>query len=288
MGNQFTLKKWGISGSTLKLIAITAMLTDHIGATLVSAYLTTPGNWSEGGYAIYYVMRMVIGRVAFPIFAFLLTQGFEKTSNVWKYAFRLGLFALVSEIPFDLAFSGVAWDPESQNVFLTLFLGLVSLIIMQKISERGWNRMCSGFLGAVGVILCMAAAELLDTDYGAYGILCMVVLYLTRRNRWLQVMAGTMSLWFGDAAMEIVKQVLLYVQIGFGEGSLAGLSALLDPEVLGQNVTFAMGSTETLAPLGLILVPFYNGERGLKLKYVFYLFYPLHLLVLYFLTEALL
>ncbi len=286
MENDGALKRRGLSGSTLKLAAITAMLIDHMGATLVTAYLTTPGNWSEEGYALYYVMRMIIGRTAFPIFCFLLTQGFEKTSSVWKYAFRLGVFALISEIPFNLAINGALFDFTWQNVFFTLFLGLLSLIILKKAEESSLNRVCSWAFGAAGVVLCMAAAELLNTDYGAYGVLCMVVLYLTRRSPWLQLVAGTASLWLGDAAIEFVKQFVFCLQICLEDGSLARLPALLSLELPG-HVTFAMGGNELLAPLGLVLVPFYNGKRGLRLKYFFYLFYPIHLLLLYFLTEAL-
>ena len=105
-------KTGGLSGSTLKLIAIVTMLIDHVGAALVYrmmlAYIDRGGAENTSVYGrmliIYWVMRM-IGRIAFPIFCFLMVEGFQKTHNKWKYAMRLGGFALLSEIPFDLAFN---------------------------------------------------------------------------------------------------------------------------------------------------------------------------------------
>ena len=126
-------KKKGISGSTLKMIAIVTMLIDHIGAAVLARLLMVNGlgeldqtntdaimQWlSANGalYGTYTVMRM-IGRVAFPIFCFLLVEGFLHTHDVKKYAMRLGLFALLSEIPFDLAFSSKILEFNYQNVDL--------------------------------------------------------------------------------------------------------------------------------------------------------------------------
>ena len=114
----------GLSGSTLKLIAIITMLIDHIGAAVI-ARLLIAGQGSEMLYKIYYAMRAV-GRVAFPIFCFLLVEGFFYTGSRKKYALRLFGFALLSEIPFDLAFSGKILEFGYQNVFFTLLIGLLS------------------------------------------------------------------------------------------------------------------------------------------------------------------
>ena len=126
-------KKKGISGSTLKMIAIVTMLIDHIGAAVLARLLMVNGlgeldqtntdaimQWLSANGALYWmytVMRM-IGRVAFPIFCFLLVEGFLHTHDVKKYAMRLGLFALLSEIPFDLAFSSKILEFNYQNVDL--------------------------------------------------------------------------------------------------------------------------------------------------------------------------
>ena len=126
-------KKKGISGSTLKMIEIVTMVIDHIGAAVLARLLMVNGlgeldqtnadaimQWLSANGALYWtytVMRM-IGRVAFPIFCFLLVEGFLHTHDVKKYAMRLGLFALLSEIPFDLACSSKILEFNYQNVDL--------------------------------------------------------------------------------------------------------------------------------------------------------------------------
>lgn len=135
-------KRRGISGSTLKLVAVAAMLTDHIAAVVLarqimdSGYLmavykggTAYADWARDYGTLYqaYMIMRAIGRLGFPIFCFLLVEGFQKTRNVKKYGLRLGLFALISEIPFNLALTGEVTASGYQNVFLTLFLGLFAL-----------------------------------------------------------------------------------------------------------------------------------------------------------------
>ena len=134
--------KRGINSAVLKNIAVVTMLIDHIGAVIMTRLLIRNGLYEAmvnqeaytawmgqngGMYGIYMAMR-IIGRLAFPIYCFLLVEGFQKTHNVKKYLGRMFLFALISEVPFDLAFSGKAWYPAYQNVFFTLLLGLLVLL----------------------------------------------------------------------------------------------------------------------------------------------------------------
>ena len=242
--------KRGITGSTLKLIALAAMLIDHIGAVILEPVIFE-GTMTGGGlinisglYYIDLVMRLIIGRIAFPIYCFLLVEGFQKTSNKYRYAGRLLLFALASEIPFDLAIADTWLSTNYQNVFFTLFLGFAVMIGVEKVRSLNLNRWITGVAAIVILIVGMLAADFLCTDYGGYGVLCIAVLYFFRGNRKMQILAGSVTFIGGDFLFH---------------GSLS----------------------ELLAPLGFIPVAFYNGERGLKLKYIFYLFYPLHLLVLY-------
>lgn len=244
------MEKKGISGSTIKIIAIVTMLIDHIGATILGRYIMMSGfmeiaassdvnainRWlMENGtlYNIYQIMRM-IGRVAFPIFCFLLVEGFLRTRDVKKYALRLGAFALISEIPFNLALTSRVTELQYQNVYFTLLIGLLTMMVFDKIEKREWVRPAKLFLCGIAVVAGAVLAELLRTDYGAIGVLCILVLYIFRNRKPLQIIAGCISfLW------------------------------------------------EITAPLAFIPIAFYNGKRGLRLKYIFYVFYPLHLLVLY-------
>ena len=103
-----------INTFTLKMIAIIAMFIDHLGAVIFPEYIEL----------------RIIGRIAFPIFAYTLVEGFVYTHDVFKYMKRLGVLALLSEIPFDLAFFGTPLEFGHQNVFFTLFLGILMLYLL--------------------------------------------------------------------------------------------------------------------------------------------------------------
>lgn len=248
--------KKGISGSTLKLIAVITMVIDHVGAVVLarlimasgykSAYYSSDINdlaeWliaNEDLYMVYSVTRF-IGRIAFPIFCFLLVEGFMRTGNPKKYALRLGIFALISEIPFDLALSSAVFEWTYQNVFFTLFIGFVTMMVLDYIERTEWpffgKALSSGAILLAGAVL----AEVLSTDYGAKGVLAILALYSFRRSRQWQLVAGCAAfLW------------------------------------------------EMPALIGFIPIAFYNGKRGLKLKYFFYAFYPVHFVILYLIAAAL-
>lgn len=250
-------KNRGISSAVLKNIAVVTMLIDHIGAVIVTRLLIQNGLYTamvdqasydawmgqNGGlYGIYMAMR-IIGRFAFPIYCFLLAEGFQKTHDVKKYLGRMFLFALISEVPFDLALSGKAWYPEYQNVFFTLFLGLLVIaglhLVEQRFSgsETGKKILRMG-LDAVIILLGCVLALILKTDYSFKGILAISVLYLFRNRKKAQVWAGVI-------------------------------------------VFLLMDGLEMIAALSFILIWFYNGTRGKQNKYFFYFFYPVHLLLLW-------
>lgn len=237
----------GISGSTLKIIAMVCMLIDHIGVVFLeermweaAADITSGspneilGLGSTGYMIIAYQLMRTIGRLAFPVFCFLLVEGFQKTSDRRKYAMRLGLFALLSEIPFDLAVSGKAVNWSSQNVFFTLLTGFLLMQFVSLFEEKIKHVFLRGLACIITFLAAMLLAEALRVDYGAYGIIAIALLYFFRFGKVIQIIAGCIAfLW------------------------------------------------ERAAPLAFIPIAFYNGKRGISLKYVFYLFYPLHLLILY-------
>lgn len=136
------MERKGLSGSALKIIAIVTMLIDHIAATVIIRILKF-GGYNDGLYQLYRVMRN-IGRIAFPIFCFLLVEGFMHTRDREKYALRLGCFAAVSEIPFDLAFNGKVLEVGYQNVFFTLLLGLLTMMAYDAVMNQSrwsvWKR----------------------------------------------------------------------------------------------------------------------------------------------------
>lgn len=211
----------------LKMIAIITMLIDHTAAVLI------PSNT-----VLWLVMRC-IGRLAFPIFVFLLVEGFYHTRDVKKYLLRMGAFALLSEIPFDLAFYGKVLEFTHQNIFFTLFLGLLCLFLMKEAEKKFQkNVFAINVLNAVITLFFSVAAFYLKTDYGFAGILLVVAFYLFRGSRLLCALA------------------LLFVS------------------------GFLIKGIQVLAVLAMLPIAFYNGQRGKNIKYVFYIFYPAHLLIL--------
>lgn len=148
-----------IDRSVLKWIAVLTMVIDHVGAILFPDQI-----W----------MR-VIGRVAFPVYAYCLAEGFRYTSDYRRYLGRLALFAILSEIPFDLAFYGVPFSFAHQNVFFTLTLGLILLWVLERCREQ--LLLCAGAF----VVLCFLA-QALHMDYGAGGLLMVFAFYLARQG----------------------------------------------------------------------------------------------------------
>ncbi|SKB47776.1 TraX protein [Lachnospiraceae bacterium] len=142
---------------SLKLLACIAMLIDHIGSRL---------------YPKIKLLRY-IGRLAFPIYAFLLVEGFCHTRDVKKYLARLFAFALVSEVPFDLYFRNKFFDPLHQNVFFTLFLGLMALQVMKESN--------SIYLKIVAVAAFGGIAQAIHSDYRYIGVLMVCAFYWFRK-----------------------------------------------------------------------------------------------------------
>ncbi len=228
--------KWGISGSTLKIVAIIAMLIDHTAATILERMLSTNAN--ELLYWVYFIMRL-IGRIGFPIFCFLLVEGFLHTKNKVKYTLRLGAFAFISEIPFDLALFGKAMNFDYQNVFFTLWIGMLVMIGIQFIeSKKEISVVPRVAMNVLLLVVGMLAGYFLKRDYGYWGVLTIVIMYFFRKRKMLSTTLGCVTLT-------------------------------------------VMSLMEITAFFAMIPIYFYNGTRGIRMKYFFYLFYPVHLLILY-------
>ena len=185
----------------------------------------------------------VIGRIAMPIFAFCIAEGFRYTHDRKKYLLRLGAFAVISELPFDLAFTGTI-DWSHQNIMLTFFLAVLALILFDYCCSSGENKKALRVAaGCAPVLAICIAAVLLGTDYTLFGILTVWIFYITRK-----------------------------LQHPFRALSGVGLMALMRTK--GVN----LGTGLAFIPLVL-----YNGKKGKGLKWLFYVFYPGHLLILFLL-----
>lgn len=194
--------RFGFSGTTLKYIACGTMLLDHIGASCIesrySYYTAAPSTL----VTLDLVLRL-IGRLAFPIFCFLLVEGFLHTHDVRRYFLQLLGFGLVSELPFDLAFFHSPFYRGHQNVYWTLFFGLCALGCLRHCGEQS----APGIFSALALAV---LAELLRTDYGAIGVLLIVVLYITRASRPLQCLFGAVAVCYELPAPLAFLPVSLY------------------------------------------------------------------------------
>ena len=171
-------RRWGLNGFTLKWIAMLTMLIDHTGMVLFPQYR---------------IFR-IVGRLAFPIYCFLLVEGAVHTSNWKKYVSRLILFALISEIPFDLARSGQIVAADAQNVFFTLSFGLLAVIILKEQKNR-----FAAWTAALALIL---TAEFLRTDYGGGGVMIILIFYLLREHMAAKSLCFGAEIFWGSGGIE--------------------------------------------------------------------------------------
>ena len=261
----------GISGFTLKCIAMLLMIVDH--ATLIFFQGTS-----------WYLPGRILGRISFPIFCFLIVEGYCHTRSVRRYAGRLFLFALISEIPFDYAFFGRIVYMGYQNVFSTLFLGLLALACYDVAAgwgirgEERWmelslNRKVLYSAAAKGmIILILLAAWFFHTDYNAFGVVLILVLYIGRnrmnlKNQQMEEQGNTGQ---SENARIYQRRWNYYVTTAFP-------AALV---IIGYG--WIKGFTiEGFGALALILIGYYNGEKGNGRipSLLFYAIYPLHLLI---------
>lgn len=212
------MKKYlSFNGGQLKWIAIISMLFDHAAKTVGFYAIFGHGVAAESlgsWYPLYQQITdifLILGRLAFPIFCFLIVEGFLHTSNVKRYAVRLFLFALVSEIPFDLAFFGNVLSFTGQNVFFTLFIGLITLAGLEKLKEIGKGNF---FFNLLVIVAGMLTAELLHTDYGGrIGVLLIVVLYYFKDFPLVKCLVGALVI-LQNSYVGVLSFLLIYLYNG--------------------------------------------------------------------------
>ena len=204
-------KKYKIlSGSVLKCIALFTMIVDHVGLHLLRNSGIVLLYTSAGPLELFTLMRKV-GRLAFPIYCFLLVEGFLHTHDRRKYGLNLLAFALISEIPWNLEHTGALYCP-SQNVFFTLFLGYAGMCCIEELKERPLEQLIS-------LIALVLVAMNLKADYGIGGFAFILVMYLLREQKILQAIVGTCIESGGWAAGLAFIPINLYNgQRGFIQG----------------------------------------------------------------------
>lgn len=305
----------GISGSTIKIIAVVAMLIDHVAAVVLTRILIEKGlleislstdmsevmAWLLENMVLYYAVSFMrlIGRLGFPIFCFLLVEGFQKTRDVKKYVLRLGTFALVSEIPFDLACSGRVLEFEYQNVYFTLLLGLLALCAIDWIAKHEpapvirWVLNVTGIFALPGYVLWMRRGYLTRETWlicGGAVLVILLLLLIGRLKKGLPFMQKCTAILTITFAAMLLADVLQTDYAGMGVLTIVAMYLFRRRRVFsmlaGCIVLTLMSVSEITAFFALIPIALYNGKRGLKMKYFFYAFYPVHLLLLWLIAAA--
>jgi len=225
----------------LKLLAIITMIIDHIGLFFFPQII---------------VFR-IIGRISFPIFAWLIANGAYHTHNIHGYLIRLLLFAYIAQAPFFLAnyyrdstFSGL-------NVLFTLFFGLAAIFFIRRTTKR--------LLWVFIAIIFAGIAQFLNTDYGAMGVMSIIFFYI----------------FFNNKIYLVLSQIIVYLSpFLIWATFLAKYDVSLVPQYMTSNI-------EPLAIVSLIFLLWHNKKEGLKAKYLFYVFYPLQYVIIIMLQRLL-
>lgn len=258
-------RKFGISSCVLHILAMAFMLSDHLWGSLCAdqRWMTT------------------IGRIAYPIFAFMIVEGVTHTSNLKKYMLRLFIFALIAEVPYDMLQTGGVFSIYHQNVLFTFLISILLILLIKKtedltikLSENVSNKYAAlaihwvpyllaayvicyiGFL--IGTFSCV--------DFFGGGIVTVLVFYIFREKKWYNMIILVFALYYINAEM---------------------ISGLVYPvDIFGYNYEFP---EQAVAVLALIPIFIYNGTQGYHakwFKYFCYAFYPAHMLILSLLLKV--
>ena len=236
-----------ITSFALHLLAMALMLCDHLWVTVI------PGNdWLTN-----------IGRIAFPVFAFMTVEGFCHTKNLKKYIKRLFVFALISEIPFNLVAGSSVFYPLHQNVLWTFLIGTGLMWINEKV--KGESKKTRFLTGAGTVLLGFVLGTLSFCDYHYAGVLTVLVFYFFRERKWQNFITQLVCLWY------INTQILSGFYYEF--------------EIFGTEIEILR---QSFAIFAIVPIWLYKGKQGIYgkgIKALYYWFYPAHLFALWLIRE---
>ena len=237
------LGKMDLSAAALHILAMVFMLMDHLWATLLPAQ-----EWLT-----------CVGRIAFPIFAFMAVEGYFHTHNLKKYLLRMLIFAVISEVPFDLMYGGTWFYPVHQNVIWTLMMGLVGIHLMETVRKKK-STFVYILVSAIVVILGGLLGTLSMVDYYGIGVLTVFIFYFFRGRKWWCLLGQMLALYWVN--VELLGGLMYPIRL-FG----------MEFELCQQG----------LALLALLPIWLYRGRQGYHSKpfqYFCYAFYPIHMLVI--------
>lgn len=245
------MKLKALNRNSIKVVALLFMLIDHIGFTF---YGVIP-------YWLYVTLR-ILGRISFPLFAYFVAEGFFYTRSKPKYILKLLVFALISQIPYHLLFAGEGANLVNLNILFTFVLSVSIMAIYDKTYREAPNFNKAIFIVCLSLFLILVyflGLFTISVSYGVYGILLPFLFYAFKPSKQKQIISFVIALLLHSLNTLLVS--------GFTDFfNYVGLFSLLN----------------------IIFIVLYNGQKGkLKLQWLFYWFYPLHLLVLYLISTLL-
>lgn len=274
MSDNYITPNRGISASVLKNIAYITMIIDHTGHSIIGRYYDSLG-YNPLDVPIY-VLTRTIGRLAFPIFIFMLVEGYYRTRNKLNYFTRLLILAFISEIPYNLVASFRLIDSGNKNVMFDLSICFLVLwgvdYCCNRFKEKIWLR---NLLNVVIVLSGMALEAVLGTDYAVTSVGMTLIFYLFCYD--------SKKLWTAFCAWIVIgpfiSTYITYAQLrGFNPFSMGYIDILLSGMI-----------KEYPAVLALIPILSYNGKKGRHApKYVYYAIYPVQFILIYILSRMLL
>lgn len=240
--------KWEISSAGLHILAMGFMLCDHLWAMLFPAQ-----EWLT-----------CIGRMAFPIFAFMIVEGYLHTHNLRRYMLRILVWAILTEVPFDLMYGSSIFYPYHQNVLWTFLISLFIIVLIEK-CKLHFKPVLAAVLTAGLVILGFVLGFITMADYYGVGILTVLTFYFFQNRNWKNRLCQFLCLYILN--VELLGGYYYEIQV-FG----------MELEVMQQG--FAL--------LALVPIWMYRGKQGIHSKifqYFCYSFYPAHMLALFMIRE---
>lgn len=254
-----------LRSDTIKIIAMVAMLFDHIGYVILEKYyLSVPD--MELAMRVFKVNSWVrgIGRIAFPLFCYMTVMGLVFTKSKWKYVKNLAIFTVVSEIPFNLATSGHVWDYKDQNVGFTLLLSSLCMVIIDMVQEKFELSRISAIIFNTGMVtLFSIIAELIKSDYGGKGVIIIATMYLLRENRENMIKWGAVAF----IASMVFIMYLRYLNVP-------------------QLITYCNFEIIGIFAYPIMFMDTLKRKGGKALKWIGYSFYPVHQLVLFAIAKC--
>ena len=234
--------RFELTSFALHIMAMVFMIFDHLW-----------GVFATDGY----LWMTCIGRLTYPIFAFMIVEGYFHTKNLKKYVLRLLIFALISEIPFNLVMSSSWIAPLHQNVLWTFLIGILLIFLNEKANKKAlWVRILV-FIGTALLGCLLGIITFVDYNHG--GVLIILLFYVFRERKWWALLGQIVCLYF--ISVEVISGQFIPIEL-FGK-------------------TFEL-VVQSFCVLALIPIWLYQGKQGpynKAIRYLYYGFYPAHLLL---------